>query len=122
MRWLIALALVALALVLLWPSAPSDTAHDVFLVVTSPAGDELYNGSLAGATVLDALRASGLQLQVTGGGCSAYVAEIAGYAATGRSGWVYETNDGSGWQWALVSAGCMNTTPHMQIRWHWDTV
>ena len=123
----LALALVVAAALALWPGRPSGEAgmHEIQVIGLYGV---MWNGTVAGATPLDALEAAagagGFGIVVTGSGCDAYVRSIGGHEARGAAGWVFEVGtsnaDGVVWDHPLASAGCVALGPGQLVRWSWS--
>ena len=75
------------------PSASAEGQQQASVSVTQRVGDgekavEVPDGS----TVLDVLKASGVEFESSDGSYGAYVTSIDGKAAEGNSGWTYSVN------------------------------
>ena len=96
----------------------SANQNDVTITVTSPEGPDAIDFSqqisvAEGATVLDALEATELEVTVLDGPYGAYVEAIGGIANEGTSGWTYTVNG----EQPQVSAGEMVVNAGDTIAW-----
>ena len=78
-------------------AAASDAAGKVTVTLTSPAADDAvtYEGDADiedGATVLDVLEGTGLEMVIEDSEYGAYVSSIEGLANEGMLGWVFTVN------------------------------
>lgn len=130
------LAVLVAGLGWLWwhPGGTSGSATGAYpLLVTGPAGESIFNGTvaLANGTALGILQAasaqSGFTLQVTGfngyvNGCTAaYVDAIAGHSAKGAAGWIYGVRHRGDltWSYPSLSSACYGLHAGDQVWWRW---
>lgn len=92
------------------------------VLVIGPGDDILFDGNVTASdgTVLSALRATGLALDVREyPGMGAYVRGIAGHQASGASGWIYEVGRDGAWSSGDTSAEFAPLTAGDEVRWRW---
>jgi hypothetical protein len=127
-RLLLALALLAAvgagaAALVAWSAPEEATGSSYAVLVAGPTGP-LFDGAVhvGNATALSALRATGLDVRTREyPGMGTYVEAIAGQAAHGAQGWVYEVLRAGAWESGDRSAAYFPLHDGDALRWSWTS-
>jgi hypothetical protein len=127
MRLAVALLLLAAltggaAAVVAWTQAGPGATGAFAVQVVGPGDASLFDGavSVAEATALSALRATGLPLETREyPGMGTYVVAVSGIRASGASGWVYEVERDGATVSGDRTAAAFPLHKGDALRWHW---